>query len=400
MVNKRISYSAVTSSKEIVNGIFDGNKREFEEFIRQKKLIVTSFKEIKKKLKKGKLTQDDFLALIEELYYLINSGMSIDKAIKLLITTSAKEAQIKILVHILEDIKGGTQLSLALKSSLEKEKFNVDALSIGFIATSEEVGNLSDGLLQLFEYLTFQKVIRGDIKQALAYPMFLMGMAVVVSFLIFFLIIPKFSTIFSPEEFERLPSLSYAILSLGNYLNDNGAMVFSIIIAIVSSFIIFIKRVGINWLSIFYHTPKLRDLVIDIQLSIVYGALGTMLKGGLELDRALRQLQKIKLLKEINDLLKNTLTELKRGIKMSEVFSLNALIPPSDIALLYVGESSASMPQILASLSKRHSDAFSRDVKKVLSILEPAVIVLLGIFIAVIIVAIMMAVMSISDITG
>jgi len=301
MVNKRISYSAVTSSKEIVNGIFDGNKREFEEFIRQKKLIVTSFKEIKKKLKKGKLTQDDFLALIEELYYLINSGMSIDKAIKLLITTSAKEAQIKILVHILEDIKGGTQLSLALKSSLEKEKFNVDALSIGFIATSEEVGNLSDGLLQLFEYLTFQKVIRGDIKQALAYPMFLMGMAVVVSFLIFFLIIPKFSTIFSPEEFERLPSLSYAILSLGNYLNDNGAMVFSIIIAIVLSFIIFIKRVGINWLSIFYHTPKLRDLVIDIQLSIVYGALGTMLKGGLELDRALRQLQKIKLLKEIKE---------------------------------------------------------------------------------------------------
>ena len=400
MVNERISYSAVTSSKEVVNAIFEGNKREFEEFVRQKKLIVTSFKETKRELKKGKLTQDDFLALIEELYYLINSGMSIDKAIKLLITTSAKETQIKILSNILEDIKGGTQLSLALKSSLEKENFSVDALSIGFIATSEEVGNLSDGLLQLFEYLTFQKVIRSDIKQALAYPMFLMGMAVVVSFLIFFLIIPKFSTIFSPEEFERLPSLSYAILSMGNYLNNNGAMVFSIIISVVSLFVIFIKRVGINWLSLFYHTPKLRDLVIDIQLSIVYGALGTMLKGGLELDRALRQLQKIELLKEINDLLKNTLTELKRGIKMSEVFSLNALIPPSDIALLYVGESSASMPQILSSLSKRHSDAFSRDVKKVLSILEPAVIVFLGIFIAVIIVAIMMAVMSISDITG
>jgi len=399
-LNNRVVYSAITKNKEKINGVFNGSKAEFEEFIRRKKLIVTNFKLETKKLKKGKLNQDEFLALIEELYYLIKSGMALDKALKLLITTASKESQIKLLEAILKDIKGGEQLSIALKCSLEQGGIKVDALSIGFIATAEEVGDLGDGLKQLFDYLTFQKGVRGDIKQALSYPIFLLGMSVAVSFLIFFLIIPKFSTIFTPEEFEKLPAISYNVLALGNYLNNHATMVFIIVGAMVTLITLYVQRRGINWLSIFYATPKLRNLVLDIQLSIVYGALSNMLSGGLEIDKALRQLKKIKLLKDIDDLLTNALSEIKRGVKLSEVFALSSIIPPSDIALLYVGESSASMVEIFRSLSVRHSDAFSRETKKILAILEPAVIVALGIFIAFIIVAIMLAVMSISDMAG
>jgi len=399
-MHDRVLYSAITKNKEKVNGVFNGSKSEFEEFVRKKRLIVTNFKLETKKLKKGKLNHDEFLAFIEELYYLIKSGMALDKALKLLITTASKEAQIKLLELILHDVKGGEQLSIALKRALEDQKIRVDALSIGFIATAEEVGDLGDGLKQLFDYLKFQKSIRGDIKQALSYPIFLLGMSVVVSFLIFFLIIPKFSTIFTPEEFEKLPPISYNVLALGNYLNNHAMMVFIVLGTFITLLTLYIQTKGINWLGVFYRTPKLKSLVIDIQLSIVYGALSNMLSGGLEIDKALRQLKKIKLLNDIDDLITNALSEIKRGVKLSEVFALSSIIPPSDIALLYVGESSASMVEIFDSLSTRHAQAFSRDTKKILAILEPAVIVLLGIFIAFIIVAIMLAVMSISDIAG
>ena len=92
--------------------------------------------------------------------------------------------------------------------------------------------------------------------------------------------------------------------------------------------------------------------------------------------------------------------EIKRGQKLSDVFAVSSIIPASDIALLNVGESSASLDKVFKSLSNRHSDAFSSNVKKLLSVLEPAVIVGLGVFIAVIVVAIMMAVMSMTDIAG
>jgi general secretion pathway protein F len=125
-----------------------------------------------------------------------------------------------------------------------------------------------------------------------------------------------------------------------------------------------------------------------------------MLVGGLELDKTLKQMQKVKLLPELQNLLKNTLFEIKRGQKLSSVFAVSDIIPISDIALLDVGESSASLDKVFKSLSKRHSDAFNVSVKKMLAVLEPSVIVALGVFIAMIVVAIMMAVMSITDIAG
>jgi len=393
-------YDALVASGETIKGIFKGSEQDFEKMIFQKNLMVIDVKKKKVKLDKSKFTSDDFLAFIEELYYLTSSGLPIDQSLKMLIQTARKEVYQTILKSLLQELKSGSQLSVALKKVLKKEKISIDSLTISFISTSEEVGNLSDGLFQLFEYLTFQKKIRSDIKQALAYPMFLVGMSVVVAFLIFFLIIPRFSTIFSPEEFEKLPALSHTILSAGTYLNAHmneflfGTFLFVTLIVIV------LKKVDIPWLNIMYKVPKLSDIIADLQLTIVYSAMSTMLVGGLELDRALKQMQKLKLLPDIEELLKNTLFEIKRGQSLSSVFSISKIVPSSDIALLRVGENSATLEKVFKSLSVRHSDAFSASVKKMLSILEPAVIVMLGGFIALIVVAIMMAIMSITDIAG
>lgn len=397
---KKIEYIALNSSGEKINGLFDGSKEEFLIHIKHKKLTILEFKEIKKRLNTKPFNQKDFIALVEELYYLSKSGMPIDMAIRLLLKSTTKVQTIEILKAILMNLKAGKQFSIALKESLEAQNFTIDRLSIGFISIAEEVGDLSSGLLQLFEYLSFQKKIKGDIKQALSYPIFLLIMSFVVSLIIFFVVIPKFSTIFSPEEFEKLPTLSKTVLSMGRYVDAHAIEVLSVLGLIGVGATLFLKLYNINWTNLFYRVPKLSVMIVDLQLSIIYGALGTMIKGGFEIDKALRELSKISMLDELKNLIHNALGEIKRGNKLSDVFESSSLIPSSDIALLYVGESSASLDLIFASLSKRHADTFSEHVKRFLSILEPLVIVGLGIFIAVIVVSIMMAVMSMSDIAG
>jgi len=393
-------YEALVASGETINGLYKGSKKSFEKMLAQKKIILISLNEKKEKLDSSKFSHNDFLDFIEELYYLVKSGMPIDKSLNMLLKTTKKEAQIKILNDILQALKDGQQLSISLAKALEKDKFQIDSLSISFISTAEDVGNLSNGLFQLFEYLSFKKKIRSDIRQALAYPLFLMGMSVAVSFLIFFLIIPKFATIFSPEEFEKLPSLSYAVLSLGQSLNNHMLEVLGSILVVFIIAIYIFRKISISWLDVMHKIPKVSSIVIDLQLTIIYSTLSTMLKGGLELDRALVQMKKIQLLPELSNLLQNTLFELKRGEKMSTVFSISRIIPSSDLALINVGENSATLDKVFYSLSKRHSDAFDENVKKLLSLLEPAVIVGLGVFIAIIVVSIMMAVMSMTDIVG
>ncbi len=393
-------YEAVIASGEVIQGSFQGTKEEFELMLQKKKLLLTSIEEIKEKVDNSKFTQDNFLAFIEELYYLTKSGMPIDKAIKVLSQTTKKVAYRRILKTILEELKAGGQLSVALKKALQNENITVDSLAISFISTAEEVGSVTTGLYQLFEYLTFQKKIRSDIREALAYPLFLIGMSVVVSFLIFFLIIPRFSTIFSADQFAQLPTISYIVLSTGKFLSAHMSEAFVVIGILIFILIIFIKKININWMSLFYRVPKLSGIILDLQLTIVYSALSTMLTGGLEIDKALKQLQDVSLLPELKNLLKTALFEIKRGQKLSDVFAMSSIIPASDIALLYVGESSASLAEVFKSLSTRHSEAFNTNVKKILSILEPTVIVGLGIFIAIIVVSIMMAVMSMTDMVG
>jgi len=399
-MNDQINYRALTSGGEEISGVLQGTLNDLEKVAKQKNLIIIDFKTTKKKLNTKPFKNNDFLALVEELYHLTKAGISIDQALKMLIQTSSKEATRSILQSMLSEIKGGSPLSKSLEFALKKEQVEVDALTISFIATAEEIGDIPSGLEQLFDYLTFHKKIQGEIKQALAYPIFLMIMSVLVALLIFFIIVPKFSSIFSPEEFEKLDALPYAVLSIGQYLDAHMTEFFTLFAVLILATVILLKKFPIPWMSVFYHTPKLSTIIVSLQLSILYGALSTMLKGGLEIDKALRQFQRIKLLPELQDLLKNALSEIKKGEKLSTVFAISNIIPTTDIALLYVGENSATLPTIFKSLSTRHSEAFQADVKRFLSILEPAVIVLLGIFIAVIVVSIMMAVMSMTDIAG
>lgn len=399
-MNNQIKYKALTLTGELLEGTIQGTLADLERMAHQKKLTIIEFKTTEKKLNTKPFKNNDFLALVEELYHLSKAGIAIDQALKMLIKTASKEATYLILQSILSEVKAGSPLSLSIEYAFKKEHVPVDPLSISFIATAEEIGDIPSGLEQLFEYLTFHKKVQSDIKQALAYPIFLMIMSVVVALLIFFIIVPKFSSIFSPEEFEKLDSLPYMVLSLGQYLNAHMSEFFLIFGILIVAGVIGLKKFPIPWLTVFYHTPKLSEMIVSLQLSILYGALSSMLKGGLEIDKALLQFQRIKLLPELKDLLKNTLSEIKKGEKLSSVFAISRIIPSTDIALLYVGENSATLPTIFKSLSTRHAELFQVEVKRFLSILEPAVIVLLGMFIAVIVVAIMMAVMSMTDIAG
>ncbi|MCD6258018.1 MAG: type II secretion system F family protein [Helicobacteraceae bacterium] len=398
--NAIFEYEAIIGNSQTTTGVFKGTQDQFEEMLSTKKMVVTKVKVKKEKLDTSKYSFDDFLSFIEELYYLSNSGMSIDQSLKILLKTTNKESTRRVLASVLSGLKSGEQLSIALKKALEKENVVVDALSISFLSTAEAIGDISSGLLQLFEYLSFQKKVRSDVKQALSYPLFLIGMSIVVSLLIFFLIIPKFATIFAADEFDKLPGISYYVLSLGVFLDQHISEFLIGFFVLGAGAIFLLKTLTIPWVELFYRVPLLSAVIVDLQLSIVYRAMSTMLQGGLELDRVLRQMQKLSLLPELRNLLQNTLSELKKGQKLSDMFAISKIIPTSDIALLSVGENSATLDKVLHSLSVRHSEKFNFNVKKYLSILEPAIIVLLGVFISIIVVSIMMAVMSITELAG
>ena len=399
-MKKIINYEAIDVNGQKISGVFTGSLEEFEEYIKLYKLFLISFKEKELKLKNTKFTIKDYIYFIEEMYYLISSGMSIDRALLNLIRNATKESQKNFYEDILKLLKEGNQLSVAIQKAGENNKINIDELSILLIETNESVANLPLGLKKAKEHLEFKESIFSEIKQAMSYPIFLIGMSILLVFFVFIFIVPKFAEIFTPDEFDKLPILSKMILETGLYVNNNLYFILLSITAGIAFIFLFRKQIMKEIKPLILKIPIFKKLVVNLQLSYFFGAFSLMLEGGFDVKRALFQSSKILTYEPLKALVLRTYEELKKGHKISESFSGSDLIDSNSISLIAAGENSAKLPEIFNSLSKRYFNEFRNIVKSLLSLLEPAVIILMGAIVAVIVVSIMMAVMSISDIAG
>jgi len=391
-----IHYIAIYPTGEEIKALYVGTLEEFSEFIKENELTLVDFSIKKAQLKKGKVNLDDILVLVEELHYLIGSGVHVDNALRSINKGVKKESLHLVIEEMINLLKEGNLFSVSFSKALKKENIELDKLSLSFIESAEEIGNLQLGLKQLLDYLKFKKKIRQDVKQALAYPLFLLGMSILVILFIVFVIVPKFTQMFTPQEMEKLPAISSFVLNAGEFLKEN---FFFVVISIFSLFfLLYLLGQKIKWIELLSKLPIFNTIIINLQLSIVYSALSKMLEGGMELDRALAKIAKMNILKELKALFTNAYNGLKKGKKLSDLFSITKLVPSNDVSLISAGENSANLAEVFDSLAKKKVELYSLEIKKLLSFLEPAIIVVLGLFIALIVTALMLAVMSITDI--
>jgi len=399
-LKKIIKYEAIDANGQKISGVFLGSEQDFKNYLQMHKLFLLSFYEKEQKLKTTKFTIKDYIYFIEEMYYLISSGMSVDIALNNLIKNVIKESQKKFYEDILKYLKEGNQLSVSIKEAAKNNKINIDELSILLIETNEATGNLPLGLKKAKEHLEFKESIFSEIKQAMSYPIFLISMSILLVFFVFIFIVPKFAEIFTPEEFEKLPFLSKAILKMGLYVNENLFVILGSIIGVIIILFLFKKQIFKEVKSFILKISLFKKLVLDLQLSYFFGAFSLMLEGGFDIKKAIFQSSKIITYEPLNDLILRTYEELKKGTKISESFSGSDLIDSNTISLIAAGENSAKLPEIFNSLSQRYLQEFKNTTRSLLSLLEPAIIIFMGAIVAVIVIAIMIAVMSISDIAG
>ena len=399
MNNSEITYEGMSSNNELVSGTYKGQSSNFQKFLKSEKITLLSFKEKKIKLKSGKFKESDFQSFVEELYYLVDSGMKIDDSLKLLIKNTQKETTNEFLINILENLKTGEQLSKSIELSQEKFHIEKNRLALSVISSGEEVGSLAGSLSTLSEYLLFKEKINSEIKQALSYPIFLMIMSVSMVFFVFFFIVPKFTEIFSKDELDALPMVSQMVLKSGLYFNEHSTVILLSFTIFTFSIPFALKLLKKNLHRFIIHIPLIGELAVYIELSRIFNSMGIMLQGGIKIDKALRQSISLTEIDELKAIFKEALHEIKKGNKLSTTFAGNSLLPTQVASMISVGENSAKLDEVFLNLALRFSDTFQKKTKSVLSLLEPAIIVIMGILIAFIVVSIMLAVMSISDLT-
>jgi len=396
---KKIVYESADTMGNIVKRVFIGESDEFQRYIKKNNLYIYSMEEKEIKIEKGKFKHKDFRDFLEEFLYLIQSGMPIEQALKNLYKVTAKAETKFFIDRTLSGIKDGTPFSGSLEKAFVEVNYEVDSLVKSLIAIGEEIGELDKSIGRALEHMKYQEDIHSQISQAIRYPVFLLGMSVSMVFFVFWFVVPKFSAMFTPEEFENLPSLSYVILSVGKSLDGNMGLVLLGFLSLVGVIWYSVKKNKKFWFSLVTKINFFNKLMLKIELSYIFRSLGVMLEGGLKIDRALARVIPLINHYELQNLFTIARDEIRKGERLSRIFFDSSVIAPNIASLISVGENSANLEKIFISVGDKLGKEFNMEVKKILSFLEPMIIIFVGVLIAVIVVSIMLAVVSLTDLT-
>jgi len=210
------SYVSLDKSGKEIKGVIEAESLvQAKAKLKESGLLIIKVEPKKEGLfsKSQKISDEDLYTISKELTVLLSSGIVLDRSLKMVIDSIDKEHLKVFLEGILKDVKGGKALSIAFE---EKKMF--DPLVITMIKVGESTGNLRDAFDNIAKYLDFRIKFKNEIRNAMAYPMFLVVASLITLVAIFKLIIPRFFSIFGSNP-KNLPLISKLLYDFSKSLN-------------------------------------------------------------------------------------------------------------------------------------------------------------------------------------
>ncbi|QWR78395.1 type II secretion system F family protein [Candidatus Magnetomonas plexicatena] len=343
-------------------------------------------------VKKTTVGEADLYNMAKELSVLLRAGLRIDNSLEIVTQTASNQALKACLRSAVKEIRAGKSVADAFEKT---GTFNNLMLSV--IRVGESVGDLKMSFEQIAGNLQFQIQFKAEIKNNLTYPVFLILASMVTLFIIFKFIIPRFFSVFGADQIKNLPAVSKMLFAMSEYLNLY--VIFGVIIAIV----LFFKYVGVKKL---FHSayaralslPVFRTLILNLELSRFSYSMHTMLSSGIEFIKALKYSIDLIQNERIRNVFQPALKLIKEGRSIGEVFSGIEMLPDIVPSMVTVGEKSGNMKEIFLELFNVFDDRFKRAVKRIVILIEPAIIILMGIIVGFIVISLILTVMNVGNI--
>ncbi len=340
------------------------------------------------------VTQADILVMSSELSIMLKAGLALDNALRVLIGMNAKPGMMKLTQTLLEDVKGGVSLSKALA----KHPQQFSDFYINMIRSGEASGQISAVLERLVEHLERLKALRESVISAIIYPCILLGVAVISLVAMLGFVVPQFETLFN-DMGDALPAPTRLVMVVGKAFTDYAPVMAVVLLGV---FLLaqrwFKSSTGRRWWqSSVLRVPLLGALVLKYNMTLFSRSLGTLLGNGVPLISALH----IATQTVGNDILRNALQgipgKVKGGGKMVDALKSSGVFEPLAINLIKVGEETGRMGPMLLELARIFNADVETGIKRGLTLLEPLLIIVLGLMIASIIVSILLGILSVND---
>jgi type II secretory pathway component PulF len=393
-------YKAKKSLDELEEGHIEAESVEqVVEFLERKGMIAVSVEEAPESAqsrKKIKLAKAKFgrwggrkLTLFtQKLYNLIKSRVELLSALKILYQSSADSTEKALLEDIIKNIKDG----LAFSQCLSRFPQYFSELYINIIRTGESSGQLKDALGQILTQLQRLDGLKVKIRQALAYPVFMVIVGTGTVFVMLTFILPRLAGMF--EDFQSaLPLPTRILLNTSEYLKRYWFLGFFFILLIV--FLLSRKNSRIK-----YRLPLISNIIHKQSLANFSTSTALLLKSGVTLLSALGIVAPIMGNPGYIKKLELVRKAIKDGDSFSNALSKFKVFPDFFIQMLKVGEEGGRLDSVLEDLAEAYEQEIDADLKIISSLLEPAVILILGLIIGGMVIAVLLPIFNINTLVG
>jgi general secretion pathway protein F len=398
------SYKAVAPDGEVVSGVLEEPSKEeaIEKIhslgqvpIRVNASSNGSQGKAGLSLFKKKLSSEQIAIFTRELSSLLKAGMPLDRALATIISLSEDETLLsKTIVQILDSVKNGSSLA----SALEMQNGAFSTFYISLVRAGEAGGALDLVLERLSEHLERSKEVSDTLISAFIYPAILLFVAVVSVFVLLAYVIPQFSELFEGMGAD-LPLATQIVMLSGDLLRHYGWLGAILLMLGWWWFKYQMSQpAGLyRWHKRFIRLPVIGDLLVKVEVARFSRTLSTLLSNGVPLLNAISIVKDVVGNKVISEGIAKVVDSLKAGQRLADQLAEHTRFPAFAIHMIQVGEESGNLEEMLDQVADLFDKETKTSVKRALALLEPILILTLGLLIAGIVMSILVAILGVNQ---
>lgn len=325
---------------------------------------------------------------------LLHAGLPLDRAMEILVELSENDQVRRLLMQVRDDVRGGASLSAAM----EAQKGVFSRFYLNMVRAGEAGGALGPVLMRIAEFMERAKTLKETVSSAMIYPAILVAVAVSSVMLLLVFVVPQFSVMFE-QSGKTLPLSTQVVISAGNFLRHDW---WALLLAAVAVYALMQQQMRnpasrYRWDGWFLRLPLVGDLVAKMEVARFSRSLGTLLGNGVTLLNALFIIKETLGNSVMAEGLDRVATRLKAGQGLGKPMKETDLFPKLAVHMVMVGEETGQLEEMLLRVADVYDSEVQTAVKRMLGLMEPALILGLGLLIGGIIMSILLAILSVND---
>lgn len=395
-------YEAVNAQGQTVTGRIEAaGEREAARRLREQELTplaVASAGEEPggRRSRRARVTSLDKAIVIRELAILLQAGVPLAEAVDSMADSHTDSALGPALRHVHSKLRGGESLSAGFRSS----PLSWPDYLLQLVAAGEHTGKLASALQSAASQMEYEQRVASEMRSALIYPAVLVVSGIAVTLVIFIVVVPRFANILKNNR-AQVPDISVWVLSLGVFVRDNLLWISLGIAALVAAGASALSQPEVRdrLLQRLSRVPLLGRWLLETEIGRWASMLGALLENRVPILKALELSQEGARIATMRAKLQQAAREVKGGKRFADSLAGVQLLDATGLNLVRVGERSGELAQMLRALATLHENAGRERLKRFLILLEPAAIILIGGVIGIVMVAVVLAITSVSNIT-